>query len=58
MIEDDKGDEIMILKFNYLLCWLGIHKYKIIDSTFGFGASGTIKKVKCKICGATKIKKG
>ena len=48
----------MKFKFAFLLCWLGIHRYKIIDSTFGFGAGGTIKKIKCKICGIQKIKKG
>ena len=48
----------MKLKFTYLLCWLGIHRYKIIDSTFGFGASGTTKNVICKICGKQKIKRG
>ena len=48
----------MKLKFTYLLCWLGIHRYKIIDSTFGFGSSGTIKKIKCKICGIEKTQSG
>ena len=48
----------MIFKFTYLLCWLGIHNYKIVDITFGFGAGGTTKKVKCKRCGIQKIKKG
>ena len=40
---------IMIHKFAYLLCWLGIHKYKIIDITYGFSPSGKTKKIKCKI---------
>ena len=48
----------MVYKFAYLLCWLGFHRYKIIDSTFGFGPGGTTKKVKCKICGSEKIKTG
>ena len=47
-----------MFKFAYLVCWLGIHRYKIIDSTFGFGPSGTIKKVQCKICGIEKTKRG
>jgi len=37
---------------------LGIHRYKIIDITFGFGAGGTTKKIKCKICGKQKITSG
>jgi hypothetical protein len=46
------------IKIGLLLCWLGIHRYKIINSTFGFGPSGIIKKIQCKICGIKKIKKG
>ena len=46
-----------MIKFTYLLCWLGIHRYQIIDTIFGFGASGSIQKIKCKICGIQKIKK-
>ena len=48
----------MISKFTYLLCWLGIHRYKIIDTAFGFGAGGTTKRVQCKICGKQKITRG
>ena len=48
----------MIFKFAYLLCWLGIHRYKIVDSTFGFGPGGTTNKIKCKICGIQKVRKG
>ena len=48
----------MVFKLEYLLCWLGIHRYKIIDSTFGFGAGGTTKKLRCKICGIEKITRG
>jgi len=48
----------MIFKFAYLVCWLGIHRYKIIGGTFGFGVSGTTKKMECKICGFQKIKRG
>ena len=48
----------MKFRFNYLLCWLGIHNYKIIDITYGFGSGGTNEKIKCKICGIQKIKRG
>ena len=43
-------------KFTLLLCWLGIHRFRIIHGTFGFGKSGATDKVECKICGAVKIK--
>ena len=48
----------MILKLNLLLCWLSIHRYKVIDVSFGFGASGSVKTVQCKICGIKKVRKG
>ena len=47
----------MMIRFTYLLCWLGIHRYKVIDVTFGFGAGGTTQRIKCKICGIQKIKR-
>jgi len=46
------------IKIALLLCWLGIHRYKIINSTFGFGPGGAVNRVQCKICGIKKIKKG
>ena len=45
-----------MFKFAYLVCWLGIHRYKIIDIAFGFGKGASIQKLKCKICGIQKIK--
>ena len=49
---------MMKFKFSYMLRWLGVHRYKIIDSTYGFGSIGTIKKIKCKICGIEKTESG
>ena len=48
----------MKLKLNLILCWLGIHRYKIIDISFGFGLGGSVKTIRCKICGVKKTKKG
>ena len=48
----------MKFQFALLLCWLGIHRFKIIDSTFGFGSTGNTKKVQCKVCGIIKMKSG
>ena len=45
-----------MIKFTYLLYWLGIHKYKVIDTIFGFGAAGSIQKIKCKTCGIQKFR--
>jgi len=46
-----------MIKFTYLLCWLGVHRYKVVDTTFGFGAGGSAQKIKCKICGIQKIRR-
>ena len=45
-----------MIKFSYFVCWLGIHRYKIINSTFGFGKGGTTQKIECEICGIQKIR--
>ena len=36
-----------------LLCWLGVHDFRVIDKTFEFGAGGGIEKVECRRCGVT-----
>ena len=41
-------------KFNKLLCWLGIHQYKIIDVTYGFGPGGSVETIECRVCGIKK----
>ena len=48
----------MKLHLDLLLCWFGIHRYKIIDISFSFGQGGAVKMVQCKICGIKKSKKG
>ena len=48
----------MKTKLGILLCWLGFHRYKVIDISFGFVAGDTVKIIECKICGIKKIKKG
>ena len=45
------------MKLSLLLCWLGVHQYKIIDVSYGFGASDSIKTLECKICKIKKVKK-
>jgi hypothetical protein len=34
-----------------LLCLLGIHDFRVIDATLGFGAGGGVAKVQCGRCG-------
>jgi hypothetical protein len=45
-------------KLSLLLCWLGVHRFKIIDISFGFGAGDSVRTIQCKICGIKKIRKG
>ena len=55
--ESDKIVKAMKTKLGLLLCWLGIHRYKVIDISFGFAAGDSVRTIKCKICGITKIRK-
>ncbi len=34
-----------------LLCRLGLHDFRVIDVTFGFGAGGSVERVECRRCG-------
>ena len=45
----------MKFKLNLLLCWVGIHRYKVIDANFSFSSKYPIKTIQCKICGIKKI---
>ena len=49
-------NKILMITFSYFVCWLGIHRYKIINSTFGFGKGVTTQKIECEICGIQKIR--
>ena len=48
----------MKLNLDLLLCWIGIHRYQIIDISFGFSQGGSVKTVQCKICKIKKTKMG
>ena len=53
----DKFVKAVKRKLGLLLCWFGIHRYKIIDISFGFAAGDSVRTIKCKICGIEKIRK-
>ena len=55
--ESDKIVKVVKRKLGLLLCWLGIHRYKVIDISFGFAAGDSVKTIKCKNCGVEKIRK-
>jgi len=45
------------MKLSLLLCWLGIHRYKIIDVSFGFGQADQFKQLNVKFVKSRKLKK-
>ena len=52
-----KQEWVIMLKQIYRwFCYIGIHRYDIIDTKYGFGAAGSTETVKCKDCGITKIR--
>ena len=55
--ESDKIVKAMKTKLGLLFCWLGIHRYKVIDISFGFAAGDSVRTIKCKICGIEKIRR-
>ena len=56
--ESDKIVKVVKAKLGLLLCWFGIHRYKVIDISFGFAAGDIVKVIECKICGIKEIRKG
>ena len=55
--ESDKIVKAVKRKLGLLLCWFGIHRYKVIDISFGFAAGDSVRTIKCKICGVEQIRK-
>ena len=48
----------MILKLANLLCYLGIHSYKIRNIEFGFNPTDRVTTLQCENCKLTKVKTG
>ena len=40
------------------LCQLGVHDYRVLDVSFGFGPGETIERVQCRRCLAVATRKG
>ena len=34
-----------------LLCFLGVHDFRLVESIGGFGLAGSVEKVECRRCG-------
>ena len=43
-----------------LLCWMGLHDFRVVDITFSFGPGGAVETVECRRCGyrATRTSQG
>lgn len=41
--------------FGQILCWLGIHDYRVVNVTYEFGADA-VEKDECRRCGAVRIR--
>ena len=39
-----------------LLCRLGIHDFRTIDVTFGFGGGGSVERVECRRCALVTVR--
>ncbi|MDX1512491.1 MAG: hypothetical protein R3174_02000 [Gammaproteobacteria bacterium] len=35
----------------WLLCQFGLHDFRIVEVSFGFGPGNTVEKVECRRCG-------
>tara|TARA_B100001989_G_C24085815_1_gene244634 strand:- start:149 stop:298 length:150 start_codon:yes stop_codon:yes gene_type:complete len=46
----------MLKQIYRLFCYLGLHRYDVIDTNYGFGAAGSTQTVKCKDCGLQKVR--
>ncbi len=41
-----------------LLCYLGIHDFRLVEVVGGFGQGGQVQKVECRRCGYTTTQRG
>ena len=46
----------MLKQIYRLFCYIGFHRYEIIDTKYGFGAAGSTETIECKDCGIKKIR--
>ncbi len=48
----ENGDKQMDIPgiIGRLLCRLGLHDFKVLEATLGFGEAGGVEKVKCRRC--------
>jgi len=39
-----------------ILCWLGLHDFRVVSKSFGFGTEG-VERDECRRCGVTVTRK-
>jgi hypothetical protein len=52
-MNDERNDHARLLPatLRRLLCYVGIHDYRVLEVRFGFGEGNRIEKVECRRCG-------
>lgn len=41
-----------------ILCYMGLHDYRVIDATFSFGSGGEVVRLECQRCGDRTTRRG
>ncbi len=41
-----------------LLCWLGLHEFRVISKSFAFGTDGGVETVEFQRCGTIMTRRG
>ncbi|MGH8584402.1 MAG: hypothetical protein ACREWG_16855 [Gammaproteobacteria bacterium] len=36
-----------------IACFMGLHNFRVVEVTFGFGGSDAVEKLECRRCGQT-----
>ncbi len=54
---DDRPQNRITL-ISRLLCWAGMHDFRVVDATFSFGQSGAVETVECQRCGYRTTRQG
>jgi hypothetical protein len=41
-----------------VLCWFGVHDFRLVECTIGFGRGGRVETVECRRCGFATTRQG
>jgi len=43
----------LLKRLGQIACLVGLHDFRVVEVTFGFGGSDAIEKLECRRCGRT-----